>query len=108
MADVVPRLYWDTGVFICLINAASEKTRRDVCEHILREAAKGRAFICTSTFTIAEVIRPKGIVFPKPLTADQVAKLEGMFQWPWLKKYQVDENIALRAARLARETGLKP
>lgn len=106
MADV-PRLYWDTGVFLCLINK-DETTRRAICEEILKHAKAGRVLICTSTFTIVEVIRPKGIKFPIPLTPAQVAILEGMFKWPFVKKYQVDETLALKAAQLSRETGLKP
>ncbi len=107
MAESVPRLYWDTGVFLCFINK-EEVERRAICEDVLKHASKGRLIICTSTFTIVEVIRPKGIKFPVPLTPAQVSLLEGMFKWPFIKKYQVDEVIALRSAQLSRETGLKP
>lgn len=106
MADI-PRLYWDTSVFLCLINK-DETTRRAICEEILKHAREGRTVICTSMYTIVEVIRPKGIKHPTPLTPAQVAILEGMFKWPFLKKYQVDETLALKAAQLSRETGLKP
>ena len=108
MTDAVRRLYWDTGVFVCLLNAKSEKSRRDIAVDILRHAKNGRVVICTSVFTIIEVLRPKDVKWPAPLTADQIREIEGMFKWPWLRKYQVHEPLALKAAKLARDTGLKP
>lgn len=38
MADPPPKVYWDTSVFICLLNN-SELNRHSVCEHILYEDA---------------------------------------------------------------------
>jgi predicted nucleic acid-binding protein len=44
----------------------------------------------------------------KKLTTEQVAKIQGMFQWPFIKKMWVDEIIAQKAVELARDYGLKP
>jgi len=108
MKTKLPRLYWDTSCFISYVNSKTEKVRHKVCGHILRKAQAGEVVICTSTFTIVEVIRPKHMPHPAPLSDEIVKALEGMFQWPFIKKYQVDETIALKAARLSRETNLKP
>ena len=107
MATSVPRLYWDTSVFLCFLSE-EEKERRDICEDVLHAAQNGKIEIVTSMFTLVEVIRPKAIKHPQPLTDDQVAKLRKMFQWPWLKKIQVHEQLALDASDLARAVGLKP
>jgi predicted nucleic acid-binding protein len=42
------------------------------------------------------------------LTDDQIAKIQAMFEWPFLKKIYVDERIAQKAVELSREFGLKP
>jgi predicted nucleic acid-binding protein len=103
----VKTLYWDTSVFLCFLDA-SENERRKICEDILHHAKDGHVEIATSTFTIVETIRPKWIVPPVALTSAQIRIIEGMFRWPWIKKYQVDERLALKAVAIAREFGLKP
>lgn len=108
MTTKLPRLYWDTSCFLSFVNSKTEKERHKVCSHLLKKAQAGEIVICTSTFAIVEVIRPKHMPHPTPLTEDVVKMLEGMFKWPFIKKYQVDETIALRAAKLSRETGIKP
>ena len=100
-------LYWDTSVFLCFLDDA-EKARRHICEDILRHAQQGHVTIMTSTFAIVETIRPKWIKPPVALTADQIRILDGMFRWPWISKYQIDERLTLRAVALARDFGLKP
>jgi predicted nucleic acid-binding protein len=46
---------------------------------------------------------------PTPkLTPQQIAKIQGMFQWPYLHKVYVDERVANKAVELARDFGLKP
>ena len=107
MDGSIPRLYWDTSVFICFLSE-EEEDRREKCEDVLRAGRDGKIEIVTSMFTLVEVIRPKAIKHPHPLTDDQVANLRGMFRWPWLKKIQVHEQLALDASDLARAHGLKP
>ena len=103
----IPRLYWDTSVFLCFLSEEEEE-RRDICEDILHAGRDGRVEIVTSMFTLVEVIRPKAIKHPHVLTEEQVSKLRGMFRWPWLKKIQVHEQLALDASDLARVNRLKP
>jgi|SRR5882724_11131499 len=54
------KLYWDSSCFICLLNDADyERERRTICEDVLYNAQHNAVQIWTSTYTIAEVIRPK-------------------------------------------------
>jgi predicted nucleic acid-binding protein len=107
MSKAVKTLYWDTSVFLCFLDK-KEEGRRKICEDILHHAKDGNVIIATSTFTIVETIRPKWIKPPMVLTAEQIRIIEGMFRWGWVKKYQVDERLALKAVALARDYGLKP
>jgi predicted nucleic acid-binding protein len=107
MSKSVRTLYWDTSVFLCFLDK-SEDMRRKICEDILHHARDGHVNIVTSTFTIAETIRPKWIVPPVVLTPEQIRLIEGMFRWPWVKKHSLDERLALKAVALARDFGLKP
>lgn len=102
------KIYWDSSCFICFLNPA-ERTRREICEDILHHAQNGGVEIWTSTWTIVEVIRPK-----KPgsqalkLSPIQIYKIQGMFDWPFLKKIYLDERVAREAVKLARDCGLRP
>src|SRR3954469_5696113 len=107
MSKTVKVLYWDTSVFLCFLDKR-EDDRRKICEDILHHAKDGNVTIATSTFTIVETIRPKWVVPPAVLTAEQIRIIEGMFRWEWIKKYQVDERLALKAVALARDFGLRP
>ena len=106
-ASGIPRLYWDTSVFLCFLSEEEEE-RRLICEDVLHAGNDGKVEIVTSMFTLVEVIRPKAIKHLQPLTDEQVSKLRGMFRWPWLKKIQVHEQLALEASDLARVNRLKP
>ena len=103
----IPRPYWDTSVFLCFLSE-EEDERRHICEDVLHAGKAGKIEIVTSMFTLVEVIRPKAIKHPHPLTEEQVSKLRGMFRWPWLKKIQVHEPLALKASDLAQRYRLKP
>ena len=103
----IPRLYWDTSVFLCFLSEEEEE-RRQICEDVLHAGKDGKVYIVTSMFTLVEVIRPKAIKHPHALTEEQVSKLRGMFSWPWLKKIQIHEQLALDASDLARDYQLKP
>jgi len=102
-------LYWDTSVFLCFLNKV-ETERREICEDILRNAKAGKVRLLTSTYTIAEVIRPKSKSIPgaSRLTADQIQKIEGMFRWKWIQKIDVDQRVAFKAVELARDYDLLP
>lgn len=107
MADKPKKIYWDTSVFLCFLNHA-EAERRKIAEDVLIHARDGEVLIYTSWFTVVEVIRPKFFSKPEKLTPEQIAKIEGMFKWKWLKKLQVHEKVAFKAVELARDFGLSP
>lgn len=109
MADNIKRIYWDSSCFLCFLNSA-EAGRREICEDILRHAQAGEIHLYTSTYTIAEVIRPKRKSIPdtQRLTPAEIAKIDGMFRWPWLKKIDVDQRVAFKAVELSRDYGLLP
>src|SRR5712691_9245098 len=94
------KLYWDSSCFICFLNKA-ESDRRKICEDILHHAQDRLVEIWTSTWTIVEVVRPKKISLPQSqkLTPEQITKIEGMFEWDWLKKVQLDQIVAKEAVR---------
>lgn len=107
MADSHRHVYWDTSMFLCFLSK-KEAERRKIAQDILENARKGRVTIVTSWFTVAEVIRPKFVPASQKLTGPQIAKIEGMFRWKWLKKIQVHETVAFKAVELARDYNLRP
>jgi predicted nucleic acid-binding protein len=109
MPDNAKSIYWDTSVFLCFLNPLEEE-RRSICEDILRHAKVGDVELYTSTYTIAEVIRPKRKDIPnsRRLTSEEVADIEGMFRWTWLKKIDVEQRVAYRAVDLSRDYELSP
>jgi predicted nucleic acid-binding protein len=144
MSESPNKIYWDTSCFICFLNEG-EESRRKICEDILGNARSGHVELYTSTFTIAEVVRPKrpgtaplpewatkaieavSKEFPSAqaemealwkrhqvnnpsfaLTPTQIAKIEGMFKWDFIKLVDLDERVAFKAVELARDYGLKP
>jgi len=42
------------------------------------------------------------------LTPNQINKIQGMFEWPFLKKAYVDERVARKAVEISRDYNLKP
>jgi len=42
------------------------------------------------------------------LTPVQIEKIQGMFEWPFIKKINLDERVAVKAVELARTCGLRP
>lgn len=59
------KVYWDTTCFICFLNRKEEE-RRLICQDVMYAAKNGDIEIWTSTFTIAEVIRPRRSNPPVP------------------------------------------
>lgn len=104
-----PHKYWDSGVFLCFLNK-EEDARRKICEDILEHAEKGEFLIYTSYWTMVEVIRPRkqSISSAEKLTKEQIEKIQAMFDWPWIRKIQVDERVAKKSVELARVYGLHP
>ena len=42
------------------------------------------------------------------LTPAQIQKMQGMFQWPFLKPIYIDQRVADKAVEIARDKGLRP
>ena len=80
------------------------------CEDILFNASDGKVQLYTSTFTITEVIRPRkrDLANARRLSRKEEMKIRGMFQWPWLRKIDLDQRVALEASKLAIDCGLSP
>lgn len=102
-------VYWDTSIFLCFLNH-DEEARRHICEDILQHASMEEVHILTSTFTIVEVIRPRRKSLPKAqaLTPTQIAKIKGMFRWPFITTIELDDRTSHYASDLARDHGLAP
>src|SRR5438045_4796483 len=98
-----PRVYWDSSCFICFLNK-TEADRRKICEDVLYHAQDRKIELWTSIWTIVEVVRPNRHSIPSAgkLTAQQIRTIQGMFEWDWLKKVQVDQIIAIKAVELQR------
>jgi predicted nucleic acid-binding protein len=101
MANKPRAIYWDSTVFLCFLKK-HEGERRAICEDILRHAREGKLALYTSSFTITEIIKPlrQECTGPRPLSYDEVADIQGMFQWPWLKKIDLDQRVAQNAVNL--------
>ena len=109
MADSTKRIYWDSSCFLCFLNK-QEVERRNTCEDILYHARDRDIVLHTSTYTIAEVIRPKSksLRGAQKLSPEEIQKIDAMFRWTWLKKIDVDQRVAFKAVELSRDYGLQP
>jgi predicted nucleic acid-binding protein len=107
MTSRLNRIYWDSTAFLCFLKQ-HEGERRGICEDILYHARDGKVNLYTSTFTITEVIRPRNgdVKGARMLTPEEIGDMEGMFQWPWLKKIDVDQRVARKAVELSRDYAL--
>jgi len=109
MTSKLNRIYWDSTAFICFLKK-HEGERRGICEDILYHARGGQVSLFTSTFTITEVIRPRNddVRGARQLTLEEVKEIEAMFQWPWLRKIDVDPRVARKAVEVSRDFGFSP
>jgi predicted nucleic acid-binding protein len=107
MTSQLNKIYWDSTVFLCFLKK-HEGDRRNICEDILYHARDGRVTLYTSTFTIAEVIRPQTacVAGARPLSREEIAEMQAMFQWPWVKKVDLDQRVARKAVELERDFAL--
>jgi predicted nucleic acid-binding protein len=107
MTSKIAKIYWDSTAFICFLRKIEDE-RRKICEDILYHARDGRVNLYTSTFTVAEVIRPHvlDIARTRLLSAEEVGEIQEMFMWPWLKKIDLDQRVARQAVELERDYAL--
>lgn len=107
MTSKVNKIYWDSTAFICFLKR-TEGERRRACEDVLYHARDGNVQLFTSTFTLAEVIRPHILdgVGTRLISPEEIAEIQGMFQWPWIKKVDLDQRVARKAVDIERDYGL--
>lgn len=107
MTSKIDKIYWDSTAFICFLGKI-EGERRKICEDVLYHARDGKVNLYTSTFTVAEVIRPHvlDIARTRVLSAEEIAEMQEMFQWPWVKKIDLDQRVARKAVELERDYAL--
>lgn len=98
----VPRLYWDSCVFVSLIEATAG--RIDVIEYLANEASKGRIEICTSLFTIAEVAYIKLDKDEKQIDPSAQAKIDNLWKpGSIFKLCEPHQGIMVASAHLVRD-----
>ena len=107
MTSQVHKIYWDSTAFICFLKKM-EGERRKICEDVLYHARDGKVLLFTSTFTVAEVIRPQigEALGTRLISCEEIAEIQAMFQWPWIKKVDLDQRVARKAVELERDYGL--
>jgi predicted nucleic acid-binding protein len=96
-AVLAERVYWDSCVWIGLLN--EEPDKMDSAKWVIERAERGEVEIWTSTITLAEVykVRQGG-------EADSEAdkKLDDFLSQPYIVHVQVDQDVALEARHLLR------
>lgn len=96
------RVYWDSCVWLGLINGESKKKR--AVDHIYNSARAGSHEIWTSTISYVEVFRIKGEEqSSKPYAKAALDKIEEMFEQDFIKLVPLDVEVAKIARRLLRE-----
>lgn len=94
------KVYWDTCVWLALINEEAGKAER--CRHVLKLARDKEVEIWTSAFTLAEVFKKscegRGVSLPETKDLD----FEQYVQQDFFVLAQVDYDAGVRARRLLR------
>lgn len=95
------RIYWDSCVFLGLINP--DEAKHLDCKAVWAQAEKGDAILYTSFFAFAEVFKAKCEGPAKPLAEAQDRLIEAMLRQRWVHATLVDERIGTAARRLMRQ-----
>jgi predicted nucleic acid-binding protein len=98
------RVYWDSAVYIDRLERTAGKI--EVLEAITQAAESGRIVILASALVLAEVAKPEKA--SDKAEAEKLKKLEELWENEFFVVQVVDRSIALRAAEIVREHGLKP
>jgi len=91
------RVYWDSCVWIGLLNEEPDKV--DAAKWIIERGEAGEVEIWTSTITLAEVYKIRG---PAEADPEGDKKLDEFLSQPYVVHVQVDQDIAMEARRLLR------
>lgn len=92
------KICWDSCVIIDLLQQSPG--RIDVLSHIVSEARKDKVSIVVSSLAIAEVFKCD--------TSEESDRIDAFFLEPFVHVRNVDRLIASKAARIARNNGIKP
>ncbi|MYB89085.1 MAG: type II toxin-antitoxin system VapC family toxin [Proteobacteria bacterium] len=105
------RVYWDANAWIAYINQeesidnnGSQENRFSMCHQILELAEKGKIEIATSTFTLAEVYKPKNI------QTSPLDNLPNFLDKSYILMIDVDKAVGINARSLlaSGEVNLSP
>jgi predicted nucleic acid-binding protein len=99
LADI-KKVYWDTCVWLALINEEADKLER--CQNVLALARARSVEIWTSAFTLGEVFKKncegKGVALPE----NKDVEFERFVEQDFFVLVQVDYDIGVTARRLLR------
>jgi len=100
MADTA-RYYWDTCAWLGMIN--EEPGKLSVLKHLWGQAQKGQCEIWTSTYTYLELIygKPSHGQPYNPAADDPL--IFAFLEQPFVKRVQLDVDVAKLARRLRRD-----
>jgi predicted nucleic acid-binding protein len=99
---VVSRIFWDTNLFIYLLEGSGEKA--PVVRHLLERMMERRDELLTSSLTLGEVL-------VKPLEMDRpdlVGRYERLLNSPGVSLIPFDDRSARIYARLRQDRGIRP
>ena len=94
------KVYWDTNVWLALIN--QEAGRVDRCRYVISEARAGKVQIWTSTISLAEAFKVTGEISGVVLPEIKDLEFEQYVTQDCYVLVQVDYDIGVQARRLLR------
>jgi predicted nucleic acid-binding protein len=97
------KLYWDSVVFINLIEETIGRVER-IRPH-LQSAIDEKSVIVTSAFTMAEVVKLTNLNL---LDEDAERRVTEFFENPYISVRNVDRFVAETARPIVRKHGIKP
>lgn len=106
MVEQYKKPYLDSSVFIALVKREirGDVNRGEIAKHILDSAANGQFPIVTSTLTLAEVHKKRGMA--STLSTAQDETILALFENEYVQLVDLDRLIGERANRLCREYDL--
>ena len=90
--------YWDSSVFLGLLN--DEPERVNVCQGVIEAAERNEVHIVTSAITLVEVIKLRG---EQPLGQEHEETIQKFFEQEFIIIRPVDTSIGLAARNLIWE-----
>jgi len=104
-ARTAKRIYWDTRVWVALIDADQDPERHRIARGIYSDANQGLLEIVTSALTRAECRKLLG---KRSLTQDQQDRISRYFYPDFVIRASLDWDIAEQAALFRERYSLRP